>query len=283
MFQSKLLELEFISTYLRNERKHSNPVKSNCAMLRGYMGAVGYCKAYYTGEIGGGYCPFKRNRALLEISPLQVTHSPVSRIKTTILPDGLMVFFSIYKKTGELALKGCDIKGGEFWWPDLNCEVNFSTCNRITEILWRGSKDLHCTRECFEPSGEFTRIGTAVQINIKYERMGVSMGGSIQSYKNQVPLPWELKCYKTLNIPSPKYFGSALFLYRMYLSKIKAQETLDRLKKKQFSCKRKTLRGVMRSFLEPKQSLCSSSEFERQNVMEVKEIEEAITPSKSHF
>ncbi|EGG11696.1 uncharacterized protein MELLADRAFT_102355 [Melampsora larici-populina 98AG31] len=52
MSQQKLFKLKFISTYLRNERKYGNPVKSNCAMLKGFMGAVGHCKAYNTRKIG---------------------------------------------------------------------------------------------------------------------------------------------------------------------------------------------------------------------------------------
>ncbi|KAH9822611.1 hypothetical protein DFH28DRAFT_882277, partial [Melampsora americana] len=48
------------------------------------------------------------------------------------------LFFPIHTESGDLAYKnqGCDIVGGQIWWPNFDCEVNFSACDGLTEILW---------------------------------------------------------------------------------------------------------------------------------------------------
>lgn len=331
MMASKLSDLKTISDYLLKEREYCNPVETNGAMRKGYMGAIGYRKSYDAGEIAGSYRPLpevQKSREKIDAwwkecvlqrpkieqlycdyykslsgscyqetvqhlndlnmpSFSQINHTKRRRRhcvggNLTFTMDAFHniphvdndspgwsygLFFSIHKETGDLAYnhQGCDILGGQFWWPDFDCEVDFSLCDGLTEILWRGGKDFHCTRPCEEPSGKFTRLGTSVQVGLKYANACLSLTRSWKRYTNPVPTASAMKRYKALrdaNISQsedkkttsksakkktspktkryvPRYVGSPAFLREMYLKNIKEKE--EEKKKKALEKKKKVL------------------------------------------
>ncbi|EGF97505.1 uncharacterized protein MELLADRAFT_114288 [Melampsora larici-populina 98AG31] len=135
----------------------------------------------------------------------------------------LGIFLPYNKQTGKLAYKhqGFDVQGGGFWWPDLKCEVDLGFCDGMTEVLWRGNKDLICTRPSIEPSGKFTRVGASFQVNTKYRNACGSITKRWKSYVNPGRTVAQLK---QRNLKRLRYIGSPSFFYKMYLKRIAEQE-----------------------------------------------------------
>ncbi|KAG6371027.1 hypothetical protein JVT61DRAFT_10750 [Boletus reticuloceps] len=66
----------------------------------------------------------------------------------------------------EDAIDHDSIKGGHFFNGEFNIGVDFSRCQGLVEIFWRGKLDHHCTMKSTSAQGT-TRWGTSVQITQK--------------------------------------------------------------------------------------------------------------------
>ncbi|EGG09586.1 uncharacterized protein MELLADRAFT_104112 [Melampsora larici-populina 98AG31] len=244
-------ELRFLANYLHEEREFSNPIMGKGDMLRGNLGTVGFHKAFHPSKVTG-LRPCKRvqrSRKLLtywwrrcvlrrpKVQNIYTRHfKSLSKFlyketcnqanphqKKDSLGWSLGIFLPYNNKTGQLAYKhqGFDVQGGGFWWPDLKCEVDFGSCDGMTEVLWRGNKELVCTRPSIEPSGNFTRLGTSFQVKTKYKN---SCGSITKRWKSYINPVLKVSQIKQKNLKRIRYVGSPSFLYKMYLKKIEKQE-----------------------------------------------------------
>lgn len=69
-------------------------------------------------------------------------------------------------RTGE----GFDVTEGEFVWQALKTYVKFEGFDGFVKLLWRGSKDLHCTMPSSSTSPErWTQWGSSTQISKRFE------------------------------------------------------------------------------------------------------------------
>ncbi|EGG09420.1 uncharacterized protein MELLADRAFT_104107 [Melampsora larici-populina 98AG31] len=244
-------ELRFLANYLDEEREFSNPITRKGDMLGGDLGTVGFHKAFHPSKVTG-LRPCKRvqgSRKLLtywwrrcvlrrpKVQNIYTRHfKSLSKFlyketcnqtnphqKKDSLSWSLGIFLPYNNKTGKLAYKhqGFDVQGGGFWWPDLKCGVDFGSCDGMTEVLWRGNKELVCTRPSIEPSGNFTRVGTSFQVKTKYKNACGSITKRWNSYINPV---LTISQIKQKNLKRIRYIGSPSFLYKMYLKRIEQQE-----------------------------------------------------------
>ena len=51
------------------------------------------------------------------------------------------------------------MKGGSFYFPTLNLQINLPKMDGFTEIAWRAKKFLHHTLPSEEPTGRYTQRG----------------------------------------------------------------------------------------------------------------------------
>lgn len=58
---------------------------------------------------------------------------------------------------------GFKISGGNFVWSEFGVGTDYSECDGISMLIWRGKHDIHGTVES-KPAPGFTLLGSSVQI-----------------------------------------------------------------------------------------------------------------------
>ncbi|EGG06921.1 uncharacterized protein MELLADRAFT_63067 [Melampsora larici-populina 98AG31] len=226
MSSKERFKLRFLANYLHEEREFSNPITGNGTMLiihekllvvvvlvREYN-VVASCSPTGGDDVYSVVLKYKTSiHNASSPCPNFYIKKPVIKLiptQTKALLVGPWAFSYRY-----------DVQGGGFWWPDFKCEVDFESCDGITEVLWRGNKDLVCTRPSIEPSGNFTRVGNTFQVNTKYRN---ACGSITKRWKSYVSPGLTVAQLKQKKLKRLRYIGSPSFLYKMYLKRIEEQE-----------------------------------------------------------